>query len=258
MADIGRFATALESDGVAVLRDVTSEPVRRFVQGPVSNCGAWADPKPKTMNSRRAAIRRFFTEARRLGLMANDPTTGIEVPRIASASCRPLTDEEENDCRLACRETLDATRLPAAWALGQAFATASDLASTRVRDVDLDAGRVWLAGNVNRRARWSDLTAWGVERIDGRIRQLDEGPEARLVYEGTRGNGTRGAAWCGAIYEVLVLGGLAGRPAIHPSSLAGWAARKVFLRTGRIDDVALALGLRSLDRAAAVIGWEWR
>jgi hypothetical protein len=80
----------------------------------------------------------------------------------------------------------------------------------------------------------------------------------RLVYGGARGAGTRRAAWCGAIYEVLVLGGLAGEPAIHPSSLAAWAARKVFLRTGRIDDVARALGVRSLDRAAAVVGWDWR
>jgi integrase len=258
MADIARFMAALEAGRVTLLRDVTFDHVRRFIEEPISRNHLWADPKPKTMNSRRAAVRRFFAEARRLGLVDHDPTAGIEVPRIASVSSRPLMDEEEQRCRLACRETLDATRLPAAWALGQAFATASDLASTRVRDVDLDAGRVWLAGNANRRARWSDLTSWGVERLGARIHHLDERPGARLVYDGSRGAGTPGRAWCDAIYEVLALGGLAGQPAIHPSSLAGWAARKVFLRTGRIDDVARGLGLRSLDRAAAVIGWDWR
>ena len=41
-------------------------------------------------------------------------------------------------------------------------------------------------------------------------------------------------------------------------SVAAWAGSRVFRETGRIDAVAHALGMRNLDRAAALIGWDWQ
>ena len=39
--------------------------------------------------------------------------------------------------------------------------------------------------------------------------------------------------------------------------MVAWAGTKVLERTGRIELVADALGLMSLDSAASFIGWEW-
>jgi hypothetical protein len=36
-----------------------------------------------------------------------------------------------------------------------------------------------------------------------------------------------------------------------------WAGRCIFSETSRIDEVAKRTGMRSLDRAALLIGWEW-
>ena len=46
-------------------------------------------------------------------------------------------------------------------------------------------------------------------------------------------------------------------PAVRPSSIAAWAGRALFDRTGQIDLVARRLGMRSLDRTAIFIGWDW-
>ena len=60
-----------------------------------------------------------------------------------------------------------------------------------------------------------------------------------------------------SLQDVLVRAGLAGEPDVRASSVAAWAGRRVLEETGRIDLAARALGVRSLDRAARIIGWEW-
>lgn len=43
---------------------------------------------------------------------------------------------------------------------------------------------------------------------------------------------------------------------LRPGSVAAWAA-SLFDKTGRIEEVACLLGVRRLDRAARLIGWDW-
>ena len=59
------------------------------------------------------------------------------------------------------------------------------------------------------------------------------------------------------LQEVLVRAGLAQEPDVRASSVAAWAGRRVLEDTGRIDLAARALGVRSLDRAARILGWDW-
>jgi hypothetical protein len=40
--------------------------------------------------------------------------------------------------------------------------------------------------------------------------------------------------------------------------VAAWAGARVFADTGRIELVARALGMRSLDQAARAIAWDWK
>ena len=51
---------------------------------------------------------------------------------------------------------------------------------------------------------------------------------------------------------------LAGEPDVGPSSVAAWAAARAFREGASIDEVARMLGIRSLDRAARFIGWDWK
>jgi integrase/recombinase XerC len=56
---------------------------------------------------------------------------------------------------------------------------------------------------------------------------------------------------------LLTHAGLGEAPDVRPSSVAAWAGRRIFEETGRIDVAAQRLGMRSLDRAARFIGWDW-
>jgi integrase/recombinase XerC len=255
--EIARFVVSLETDGVASLRDVTQHHAQRFVQECVKNFGRYTDPQPATQHLRRSAIRMLFGTARSLHLVAHDPTLDLVLPSRSTGHVRPLDDDEEFACRVASRQTLTATRLPSAWALGQATATASEIGNAEIRHLDLSGQRIWLSGNSRRVPRWGQLTDWGVKQLTVRIGELDGRPDARLVYNGVRGAVAAGKGWTAALHEVLNLAGLAHEPDIKPASLPAWAGRRAFEATGRIEDAARTLGIRSLDRTAEVIGWDW-
>ena len=78
-----------------------------------------------------------------------------------------------------------------------------------------------------------------------------------LLY---RGNGDRDVGQvssCIALTDVLRRAGLAEEPDVRPASIVAWAGRRILEETGRIDEVARRLGMRSLDRAARFIDWSW-
>ncbi|MFJ9595544.1 hypothetical protein ACIRS3_22640 [Streptomyces virginiae] len=63
---------------------------------------------------------------------------------------------------------------------------------------------------------------------------------------------------CVALRDLLRKIGLDGEPEVTPASVTARAdAVDVFEATGRIEESARRLGVRSLDRAAAVVGFDW-
>jgi hypothetical protein len=52
--------------------------------------------------------------------------------------------------------------------------------------------------------------------------------------------------------------GLGAERDLKPRSLAAWVGQQVVAETGRIDEAARRLGLRSLDLTASLVGFEWR
>jgi hypothetical protein len=60
------------------------------------------------------------------------------------------------------------------------------------------------------------------------------------------------------LMSILRRAGLHDEPGVKPRSVTAWAGKQIFNQRGRIDDVAVRLGMRSLDRAARLIGWDWR
>jgi len=244
---------AERSAGAGALAVVTPDVVERFVHARTTR-GRTA-PSPATMHARRSAVRLLFRTGRRLGLCVSDPTLDVVLPPRSGLRARPLTDDEVALCRSASLYSLDATRLPAAWALAEATVRSGELAGVRVTHVDLDNARVWIAGSSRTEPRWGVLSTWGCKQLGRRLETL--GDASLVVYAGAGSAESRQASSCQAIHETLVRAGLTGEADVRPVSVAAWAGRAAFERTGRVEDAARVLGVRTLDRAAAVIGWDW-
>jgi integrase len=243
--------------GVESLRDVTAEHVRGFVLASSVGAPATGSPSVATSHLRRSAVRLLFRVLRQAAMVDHDPTIDLVLPPRSSLPVRPLTDDEIALGRSFALKTLGETRQPAAWALAEATARTSELAAIRLGDVDLDAARIWLAGSTKTDPRWGQLTDWGVETLARRVATLGTAPAAALIYEGSGSAESRQASGCAAISETLRRAGLAGEADVRPTSITAWAGQRIFAQTGQIEAVARGLGMRSLDRAARLIGWDW-
>ncbi len=249
-----RFAVfATTGHGLADLRACSRGLVDGFVTAPTSQGEA---PSATVMHLRRCAVRMLFRVARQLGFVDVDPTMDLGLPARRPSAARPLTDVEVDVCRAASMYRFDGTRLPAAWALAEAGVRSGELAKITVGDLDPDGTGLWSPGCRSALPRHVDLTGWGVAQVRRRVTRLDGDPDRPLVYEGDGSDKSRQAASCIAVSVTLTRAGLGDDPAVRPVSVTGWAGRKVMEATGRVDLVATALGMRSLDRAARLIGLE--
>ena len=210
------------------------------------------------MHLRRSVLRLLFRAGRGLGLVDGDPTLDVVLPRRSSLRARPLDPVEVALCRSAALPSLTGTRLAAAWGLAEATARTSELPHLSVGDVDLDGRRVWIHGGGRTIPRWGQLSVWGAVQIERHLRgHPSTRHDQRLVYRGAGSAESRQASACIAIKEVLTRAGLGGEPDVRPLSVTAWAGRQILEESGRIEEVAQRLGMRSLDRAAALIGFDW-
>lgn len=248
----GRFAS--EGCGLDGLDEVTLGIARSFVSAPTS---AGELPSNSTMHWRRTALRVLFRAARRHGLVDGDPTLDLDLPPRSSLGTRPLTDDEVTLCRSVAQWSLAGSRRAAVWALGEATCRSSELPNVTGDDVDLDSGRVWIGGGKATEPRQGQLSDWGLVQVRARIEEL-EAPSLPLVYSGRSPAGAGQVSGASALVDVLTRAGLHQEPDVRPGSVAAWAGRRVLEETGRIDCAARALGVRSLDRAVTIVGWDWR
>lgn len=263
-----RFVSFVE--GVGQSRDGNAQDLpdlcHRFVNALLSSDTGSRQAALATMHLRRASLRLLFRTARDLGIFEGDPTLDLSLPPRFSLGARALTDEEVALCRSFSLSSLRETRLPAAWALAEATARTAEIPHIRVSDVDIERGRVWIHGSPKTEARWGRLGAWGLAQVTRRIESLADADarliyadaDARLIYTGRGNPEAKQAASCIAIAETLTRAGLGGDPYVRPISVVAWAGLSIFQETGRIDEVARRLGMRSLDRAARLIGFDWK
>ena len=137
-----------------------------------------------------------------------------------------------------------------------------------MNDVDLPNRRVWAHGGGYRfRDRWITLEDdWCVAAIARRIEVVRSDPrqlqtaDPWLVYRPhpTTPTEKRQAASIGpTLTGLLKTAGVYEPGVIRVESIREWLAARVFAETGRIEDVALRLGMSSLDAAAHLVGYEW-
>ena len=248
----GRFAG--DGCGLADLGQVTAVVARDFVAAPTS---VGAPPSVSTMHWRRTALRLLFKTARQNGLVEGDPTLDLDLPPRSSLGTRPLTDDEIFLCRSVAQWSLGGSRRAAAWALAEATCRSSELPNVTGDDIDLNAGLVWIAGGKSTGPRQGQLTEWGLAHVRARLEEV-EATSMPLVYSGRSPGGAGQVSGASAIVDVLTRAGLHHEPDVRPGSVAAWAGRRVLEETGRIDSAARALGVRSLDRAAQIVAWDWQ
>ncbi len=257
---MARFTAYLErGHGIQSVHDIGKDHVSGFVFAPLPDPSGRRRPAVATMHLRRTALRLYFRIARQEGLLELDPTVDLYLPARSGVAVRPLTSDEIILCRSYSLTTLTATRHPAAFALAEATARSAEIPHIRVSDLDLEGGRVWLHGSPKTEVRWGYPSQWGLLQLARRLETLKGRTEhdPRLVYRGTGSKESQQAASCISITETLERAGLAREPDVRPLSIVAWAGRCIFTETGRIDQVARRTGMRSLDGAARLIGWEW-
>lgn len=273
---VSRFAVYAARQGVVRVADITTLVCQAYcdARNARGKRGAHAETAGlpaavSTRNSRLTMLRAFFTACRLLGLDDRDPTVGVVVPpREKSRAFRPLTDAEYALCQRRSRKTSKETRLPAAVALAGRGATTAELPAIRVRDLHLDAAKVWLHGGGTRtQARWADLDPWGVDALTRRVDDLasTRPPEllqdTLLVYTPLGRDvvaNHRQSAASTTMLTVLQHAGLDRKPGVRPMSFVDRAAVVAWEETGRLEAVAARLGMRSLDAVADMLRRDWR
>jgi integrase len=250
-----QFASFVERGvGLNDLGAVTSQIVAEFVFAPDVDA---ASPTASTVHFRRWAVRSLFRRMRSEGLEIGDPTLDLVLPgRGGPSEWRPLQDDEVELCRAAC---LGVKRGDAsvAWALAEATARTGELPQVRLGDVDLDRAAVRLAGTRRVAARWGRLSVWGCTQLRRALSDQHKSPSDLLLTFGDPGSALAQSSAVGVISRTLRRAGLGDASDVRPSSVPAWAGRKIFETTAQIEVVASRLGIRSLDRAAAFIGWDW-
>lgn len=251
---IDQFARHLERvHRIESLTDVTSQVAAAFIESESVS----GSPTLSVRHLRRTAIRMLFRVSRDLGLAHGDPTLDLKLPPRERGAFRALTSDEVALCRLVSVATLEETRLPAAWALAEATARTSELSEITSADVDLERGRVWLRGGTFIEPRWGTLSYWGRGWVARRVRALDDAARP-LTYDGNGSAQSRQAAACLSIASTLARAGLGDEAGVRPLSLTARSGQRLLEQTGRIELVALRLGMRSLDRTARLIGLDWQ
>lgn len=244
------FAGFLLAAGIPHTADIAPFHADAFVH---SLTRGGAEPSLATMHLRRSALRIFFKEAKALGFTNNDPSADVELPPRTYRNLRPLTDEEIDGCRSFAAGMVGEPAYVAAWALAEASARVPELGQVTAVDCDLDARRVRLPGCSSTLARWASLTDWGYEQL---ANLLTAGPK-RAADEALLNAGSRGSTH-ELVTSTLRRAGIAGRTGIRTNSVPAWRGAKELDDGATIDEVTRLLGMRSLDRAAFFIGFDWK
>lgn len=259
-----RFRRYASASGCSSLAEIGHEIAYGFITARGrSRHGLTSDAALATQHLRRTVLRLLFRTARGLGLAQSDPTLDVHLPPRTRQRARPLTDEETDLVRAHAESRTRRTRHAAAVALADAGAHTGEIGHLTVANLDLPTSRLWVHGSGKTRPRWCQLDPWQVRILGARAELLEarhpDTPEDDLPLA-TSGHGSDAqlqARVCVALGDVMTWAGLADEPDVRPASITNHRAAAVYAQTGRLETAAHLLGLTSLDRTAAAIGYDW-
>lgn len=264
---LGRFDRYTALRGAVLLNDTGPALVEDFVTAKGrSRHGHPAESATATQRLRLSVIRAAYRTMRELGLTDQDPTRDIILPARTPGTVRPLDEAEVISLRHAAEFVSRPSRHAAAAALALSGGHTAEIGHTRVRDLDPLHNRVWMQGSSKADPRWCPLDSWAMRILTARARYVaarrlrpaaaSSAPLA--VSDRHASDASLQARVCVALGDLIKRIGLGADPDVKPASVTAWAAADTFEQTGRIEDAARHLGLRSLDRAATTIGFTWR
>lgn len=106
---------------------------------------------------------------------------------------------------------------------------------------------------------------WAREALHTRIEVLrrqslpaEDLLDRRIAYDGTSSDpNRRSAASAMALVKLMRTARVYSPGRTRAESIREWLAGRVFAETGRVEAVASRLGMRSLDAAAHIVGYDW-
>ena len=261
-----RFERFTRAAGATQLHEVDPNLVSAFVHARGrSRHGHVAQAALATSHLRRSVLRLFFRTAREIGLAEVDPTRDLELPSRTRGRSRPLSEDEAVAVRQAAEFVERPTRHAAAAALALIGAATGEIGHISTGDLDPTGRQVWVHGSSKTTPRWCPLDPWAARVLITRkaalvdVAPADADPGSlRLALSSRPGTDEQlQARSCVALKDLIKSIGLGADPTVRPASFAAYAGAQEHARTGRIEDAALRMGLRSLDATALAIGHRW-
>lgn len=268
LSTLQRFAC---NRGAKQIRDLDAELLALWY----SSLAARTGEKPTTnmMVLRRSVARSMFRTLSALGITDLDVTSQVPAIRRPDRVVRPLSEADVLKLQQASvrrrREHSGSAKGPAALALGLLGLQSSEIPSVRVCDINFADGTVFAHGGglrySERQVTINDSWAW--KMLAERVQYLhsQHGTEANgmpIAYESGKTRGGKSpknpaAATANTLDEIFKDAGVKQPGRIRIASLNEYVALKVYAETGNLMDVAARLGMRSLDRVAAIVDPNW-
>lgn len=273
LATLGKFMTAQK---VAQVCDMDADTLDAWMNALDVRTGE--APTANMVKQRRAVARTFFKTLAVLGITNHDITVAVRSMTYVERVVAPLSVSDvetlkslADTSRRIADEPVGALKAPAAIALALLGAQTPEIPVIRVRDVRLLDQAVWVHGCSDRyRERWVPIDdAWAFKALMDRVAYLEgrygkaTAMNMAVAYSpgtkrGGAGEENAAAATCNTIDRIMKRAGLKKRKRVRVASITEYVAVRVWAETGRVEAVAERLGMSSLDRAAHLVGYDWR
>ena len=258
--EAARLMRYLRACGAVEWSDVSTEMVTRWCWAPSLNrSGVHQDVAPATARNRQWAAWAALEAGRVLGAPI-DPAAliGVRIGRSTSDSVvtRPLSVDEAVLVRDVAEAALSGSRTALIVAFAFGGGSASEIAATRLGDIDLEATTVAFSGE---RSRVNSLDDWAVlmmQRFLASQRRYPLKADDLLCVTTKADLAGRAHSVTVRLGEVLRDAGLGSVPGVSARSIRLSAARTVLDCDG-IEAAARFLGSVSLDTTAAALNYDW-
>lgn len=238
-----QFCAAL---GVSSVDEVNEQFVHRFMWARTARASL---PSEMTRRHRRGIVRLILRALRNAGIATVDPTIDLRLESEPPAVFRPLDTQEIRRCE-AASGGVELTRMPGMLALAEASATTWEIGFVTTCDVNLSAETVRLPGTQHLLPRTNPLTPFGVAALAARVDHLPEGAQIFTPRSTPLSANANASAVLGRLLRRAQLAHLSD---VRIDSIRAWRGHCAY-KEGGIEAAAAALGCRSLDTAARIIG----
>ena len=258
-----QFVTFCGSQGCVELADVTTEQAYLWIHSTNLDGSLAAD---NTKFARRSAVKAFYRTAYHLGLHDVNLAASVHLPSRAGRHVAALSDGEIRQMMLVAPYRLGETRAPAILAMAMLGASTLEITNSRLCDFDFAEDQIWIHdGSSRSRDRWIPIDMdWARESLLTHHRALVEkfGPSPAgttpFAYHGKATSpAKRQVSVTNALSKLMKTARVYRQGENRVESIREWAAFRIFDETGSLQEVALRLGMSSLDRVAHILEHDW-